>query len=127
MSTTAATHHFNTQSIHAQSQAREAKTLACKGVVDSFDSKTATVEQSQDYARCVNHLYPDQLSDGQTLILKVVIVFCLFCAAFGARHFWKEDYHWFSATLGFFIGICGGVAAVLILAGVIISIGFLFT
>lgn len=127
MSTTAAA-FYHAQNATLQAQEHKAKTVACKSLVSGFDSKTATVEQSQDYARCINHLYPSELSSVEAVMLKVAIVFCLACAAFGARHFWKrDDEDWFSALMGFFIGMCFGFVTVLVLAAVILSVLFLFT
>ena len=127
MSTAAATHYFNTQNAINQAEAREAKTVACKGVVNSFDSKTATIEQSKDYAQCINHLYPAQLKSGEALMLKVVIVFCFMCAIYGASAFWKEDSKLFSIAMGFTVGLCVGVCASLIIGSIVLAAIFLFT
>lgn len=127
MSTTAAIYHFNTQNAISQAEAREAKTLACKGVVDTFDSKTATIEQSQDYARCINHLYPAQLEGAEALMLKVAIVLCFMCAIYGAMHFGKKEGDWFSALMGFLIGFCFAVVVSMVFAGCVLAAIYLFT
>lgn len=36
----------------------EAKTFNCTRTTESFDSKTATLEQKQNYAECVQYLHP---------------------------------------------------------------------
>lgn len=46
----------------------------CLKVIQSYDSKTATVEQMQDYSECVQRLYPNTMHPEVLIAFKVLIV-----------------------------------------------------
>ena len=47
----------------------------CLRVIQSYDSKTATVEQMQAYSGCVQRLYPNTMHPEGLIAFKVLIVF----------------------------------------------------
>lgn len=74
----------------SSSAAREAKKIACKSVIDGFESRAATVEQAQQYASCVRFMHPPAEQDytGEKLILLSFLIFVVIGVIWG---YFKED------------------------------------
>lgn len=89
-------------------QSGEARRATCIGLVRGFEHDTATVAERQEYAACVERLYPSELSPGAVIALKVVIVCALLGTCFGAWKGWKDD----GAMGAVFIGLFGALVAV---------------
>lgn len=109
------------QSSIAMQQAREAK---CVGVVDRFDSHTATTVEMREYASCVNTLHPAELSPGAESVFKVVFVIALLGMAVGM---WRERGDVLGmicmGVLGFFLAPLGAIFVM----GIIIGVRWLFS
>lgn len=75
----------------AQAAALEAKRIACRSIVNGYEDRTASIEQRQQYATCVDLLYPTALPPGAALFLKVWIVCALLAAPLGAWMLRHED------------------------------------
>lgn len=63
----------------AQAEASRARTLVCKNMMQTFESKSATVDLRQEYASCVHRLYPEQdhssyIAGGLAISLVVMLV-----------------------------------------------------
>lgn len=67
----AATSAATTASINSNNS--EVKKQACKVYEREFNSITATVEQKQDYAKCINELHPN-FSGGDIIFFKCLVV-----------------------------------------------------
>lgn len=52
-----------------------ARKNSCKAIINDFNSDTATIEQSQTYAECVNYLYPKSLELSEVDIIGLKISF----------------------------------------------------
>lgn len=78
-------------SIAAQA-AHRAKVSECKVIEHEFDSKIATVAQKNEYADCINVLYPQAMSSDMTIFLKVLFVTFLLSAIFGFIHEKNNNY-----------------------------------
>lgn len=98
---------------------RSVERLECKSIEFDFNKTTATVEQKQDYARCIDVLYP-KMGGHEVFALKLIIVFCLIGSIIGFIKGNKED-------IGdrFAYGAIGLVAGLLCLL-FISAIAFLF-
>lgn len=110
----------------AQAAAHSAKVERCTVEVNSFDSALSTVAQKQSYADCVSTLWPQDLTSGDVLGIKVAIVVLLLSAFLGLLFGWKEDGPLGSLLFGFVFPFVVTVAAgVLGLVG--FALYFLFT
>jgi hypothetical protein len=94
----------------AQSRASEAKRIACKSYLNTFDGKNSDINSQKQYAECVQLIYPPQKSEVDTTGLKVLFVLGLIGMVYS--FFWaKKDFlakdDWilifFSSLLGFVI------------------------
>ena len=95
----------------------------CLNIIQSYDSKTATVEQMQAYSECVQRLYPNTMQPENLIAFKVLIV-CSFIF-WGVSSWVNIEYcdSWPEAIgMGFMITL--GLSMVLVLVFVLIS--FLF-
>lgn len=57
----------------------EAKTFNCTQATESFDSKTATLEQKQKYAECVQYLHPVRTEQDIVLSKAASVLFLVSC------------------------------------------------
>lgn len=57
----------------------EAKTFNCTQTAESFDSKTATLEQKQNYAECVQYLHPVKTDQDVVLSKAAALLFLVSC------------------------------------------------
>lgn len=57
----------------------EAKTFNCTRTTESFDSKTATLEQKQKYAECVQYLHPVMTDQDIVLYKAASVLFLVSC------------------------------------------------
>ena len=90
-----------------------ARVNRCEGIVDRFDSLTATTEQQVQYADCVHFLHPSV--DSAPIELKIFIV-CLFAAVLAGAGIgaaksdpWLCGGRWFGAAIGSLVGIVGAL------------------
>lgn len=66
------------------------KTYQCTQMMSNFNHKTSTVKDKQDYASCVDHLYP-KLSPTDVIAMKVIIVLTFLLFVFGSLFGYKKD------------------------------------
>lgn len=100
-------------------QGQEAFRIACQSLVKAFDSQSATVQQMQQYASCVNTLYSYH-PEWVTLLFKVAVVIAIISPLFGlVQCFIKRDFNqWGIAMLVYGVMTCVGlIAAGLTIAG----------
>jgi len=67
----------------AISESADAKNIACKSYIHSFDSKTATIQESKQYSECINIIYPKEGSSFLMIVLissAMIGLFCGMCA-----------------------------------------------
>lgn len=103
-----------------------ARRVQCEMIVKDYDAHTATVEQKRDYADCVETLYPDPLTPGQAIVIKVVIVLCLLSAVAGAKK-GADDDGIVGACVGFVVGIVLALLACGVVAALFLALAFLFS
>lgn len=111
---------------NAAKSAKEAKIHICSEFMPKFNETTATVEQKQHYAECVNLVHPAQISDGVTIFIKVLIVCAFVGLLWGAWWGYEKDGA-VGLLFGGFLGLIAGFVAPasLFLAGS--AIQFLFS
>jgi len=116
-------------SVHAAAanqQSHEAKVVACKAYLPTFNAQTATIAEARQYADCVSLVYPHQASGETVLLGKALIVCLLVGAAVGAVRGYKEDGAVGSAMCAvLFAGIVFSLAIALCL--IVVGVGYLFT
>jgi hypothetical protein len=98
----------------------------CKEFVGSFDSYTATVSEQKYYAECVDMLYPDPVSGGTVLFIKIVLVCAMVGMVVGSIRGWINRMFGISDVLLF--GLWGGCVGAFIPAfilGCILAIKFI--
>jgi len=111
----------------AQEAAHRARVDRCTVFESRFDVARASVGDKQEYASCVETLYPTPTSEAGTYIIKGCILALLFALIAGMIVGWKE--HDGVGTI-LMTGIAGVLFTALGLAGVglvIAGIGYLFT
>lgn len=109
--------------IISASAARDAKEAKCAALIDGYEHATATTEQQQEYADCIDMLHPDQITGTEVIAIKVVIVCALIGAAIGAFRGDYADERFVHALFGAIIGVLAPV----LMAAIIWAIHFLFT
>lgn len=117
------------QAAIAQQAAHEAEVSRCKGIISQFDSHGAAVSAMQDYAGCVQTVYP-QPTDGSTIIMfKVLFAMALAGGLVGAGIGWKDrEYSSWGEIL--FMSLCGFIGTPIVAAsisGLFYGIYWLFT
>lgn len=119
-----ATAAASTASALASKRSTEAK---CNELVSGYEHTTATIEQRQEYADCIDMMHPSQLTGDEVIGLKIIIV----CAFVGALvSYWKgrDSSCGFSesAADAFFGAVFGALVPVAVVV-ILVSIIFLFT
>ena len=72
-------------------EAHEAEVSSCKAIIQSFNSHDASVKLMQDYAHCINIVYPVATSHIELLIWKSLFVIALF-GMFGSVYYrWRDN------------------------------------
>lgn len=62
----------------ANHTAHEAKKLSCLSLEKTFDAKTSNIEEKQDYAECINTLYPaNTILIGQEVAILLLVMFLI--------------------------------------------------
>lgn len=114
----------------ALTAAREAQVTACKLGMPSFNGATASIEQSQAYAQCVELLYPVTATPFQTIAIKVLILSSIIGMGIGVWNAYRDKWNRTDLetyTINTFMGAVGGPVVVLFLAGLWVGVTFLFT
>ena len=119
-----ATAAASTASALASKRSTEAK---CNELVSGYEHTTATIEQRQSYADCIDMMHPSQMTGHEVIGLKIIIV----CAFVGALvSYWKGR----DSSCGFsesaadaLFGVVFGAFAPVLVAVIIWARHFLFT
>ena len=99
-------------SIAANQAAQARKAAQCVGVIDGFTHSTATVERRQEYAECVELLYPsdDAISPAAVGLLLITVLLGALFGAFGARSHGLM----YMAVMGFILALIFPMVAILV-------------
>lgn len=100
----------------AAQQAAHAKRIACEKFVTGFEHNTAIVQQRQQYAECVQVLYPTQMGGAEILWFKAAILAAFIGLIVGLRCGYKDDYE--PSIAMFMYGFLGAIGAPLAIGGI---------
>jgi hypothetical protein len=106
----------------ASAAAASSRRAACTVLMQNYEPKQANKTEMRAYAECVSVLAPAPPSPGDVLAFKAVIVVCLLCGAYGAYAGYKSERKGDVPIA--FMGFLGGVAAGMVLSGVVAAIAF---
>lgn len=104
------------------SSSSNTKELACKAIESSFNNTTASIEQKQQYAQCVDILYPLYSSD-DILVMKVLVIISFLAFTFGFIKGCKEA----DLGIGLLLGAGFALGIPFILVVLYSGITFLFS
>jgi hypothetical protein len=99
MSTVIIASAASVQASIAAQQAREAMRISCEALMPAFKHEGATVAQIHQYAECAGMVYPEPISDGSLIGIKVLIAIMFIGIVVGA---WNggRNYHGFDFSEG---------------------------
>lgn len=101
---------------------------ACKVTIQTYEAHTATVEQMRDYASCVNRLHPSEMTGGEVIALKIIIVLVLTGAVIGCIKppFAHGQPDLEDRVMGFVVGAIATACGLLVIGPICAAIEFLF-
>lgn len=111
----------------AQQAAHRARVDRCAVFENRFEVARASVAEKQEYASCVETLYPQPVSQNETYLIKGCIVLVLIAVVVGAVIGWKEHRDVTGAILGSVFAAIFTVAGVLTLGLIAFGIRYLFS
>ena len=114
----------NTTAILAQQQAQQAAKVACEAMMPAYTHSGASIDQMRVYAQCVDKLYPLPMATGDTIALKIAVVFLFVGVFLGA---WAKRDDWEGPIVGAFMGFAGVLILEIIIFLTVASLIFLFS
>ena len=104
----------------------QAKTTACKAIIQGFSSDTANLGEMQQFASCVRYLHPETLSVEGTLWVKFFIVMGLLGIVIGLVKGARQWHSSWADTLGSaFLGMLVTPACAAVCVAIYYAIRFL--
>ena len=104
----------------------QAKTTACKAIIQGFSSDTANLGDMQQFASCVQYLYPETLSGEATLWVKFFIVMGLLGIVIGIVNGAGRGHNDWADTLGMaFVGMLVMPACAAVCVAIYYAVRFL--
>lgn len=113
--------------VMAQEAAHRARVDRCTIFESRFDIARASVAEKQEYASCVETLYPTPTSEGETYLIKGCIVVVLLALVIGAVHGYKEFRDLSGAFLGSVMWAACSAGALIAIGLLIAGVGYLFS
>lgn len=111
----------------AQAAANKARIDRCIVFESRFDAAKASTAEKQEYASCVETLYPQPISNEGIWLTKGAIMILLLAAVIGGIYGYRK----FRDGAGIFIGAIVGpslaLVGMLLIAGIFLGIGYLFS
>lgn len=112
----------------AAARAHQAQVTACQALTKDFHGDTATIEQRQSYAECVQVLYPQEMGADSVLFIKAMIVAAILGVIVGAFREVRAGYEPFGdALFGGIKGVIVGPVSVIAVAALWAGIQYLAT
>ena len=130
MPTTAMAAIATTQATIATAAAHNAQVAQCKTLLPIFNAQTATTQEIQEYAQCVQILYPKELGADVTIALKILFISALIGMLFAIWGTWKKDRQFAEFDDYIMMGITGFIVTpflILLLALICYGIFWLFS
>jgi len=123
--TTAATTASIIASQNAQRE-HERKVHECSLYVEGFEHNQASVEQIQLYTECAELLYPQPMSEQNSVVGKVCVAALILSLVIGIIYGWRDNGFEGAALFGFIFPV-GLVAILFVIALVLMGVGFLLS
>ena len=76
--------------ITTTAESHEAKIIACKSYMQTYNAQTATISDAHSYADCVNATYPMQIDASGVIALKIMIVVTIIATIFSGIKGFRE-------------------------------------
>lgn len=112
----------------AQEAAHRARVDRCTVFESRFDVAKASVAEKQEYASCVETLYPMSTTEGETYLLKGCIVVLFIAMIVGFIISYRNNYHSFvDGLFGAFFGVCFAAGGIFVIGLIIAGVGYLFS
>lgn len=111
----------------AQQAAHRARVDRCTVFESRFEVARASIAEKQEYASCVETLYPMPTTDGEAYLIKGCIVVLLISLVIGVIWGWKESRDFEGPILCGFMFPCFAAIAMLVVGLIILGIGYLFS
>ena len=130
MSATAIAIVASTQAALATIGAHNVQVAQCKELLPIFNAQTATKSEIQEYAQCVQILYPKELGVDVIIALKILFIFALIGMLFAIWGTWKKDRQFAEFDDYIMMGITGFIVTpflILLLALICYGIFWLFS
>lgn len=111
----------------AQQAAHRARVDRCTVFESRFEVARASVAEKQEYASCVETLYPQPTSEHGTYLIKGGIVVLLVAMVVGAICGWREHRDVSGSILAAIVFPIGTLAVMLTIGLIAFGIGYLFS
>ena len=119
-----------TQAAIATIGAHNVQVAQCKELLPIFNAQNATISEIQEYAQCVQILYPKELGADVTIALKILFISALIGMLFAIWGTWKKDRQFAEFDDYIMMGITGFIVTpflILLLALICYGIFWLFS
>ena len=130
MSTTIMAAIATTQAAIATIGAHNVQVAQCKELLPIFNAQNATISEIQEYAQCVQILYPKELGTDVIIALKILFIFALIGMLLSIWGTWKKDRQFAEFDDYIMMGITGFIVTpflILLLALICYGIFWLFS
>lgn len=113
----------------ANTAAARMEAQRCKDVINNFTANGATVGQMQEYATCVDYVYPQQMGVEAVIFLKFLFVSAILGAIVAGWSESRSEYHvWSDVGIMALLGLVATPLLVLLISGIVYGCFFwLFT
>jgi hypothetical protein len=111
----------------AQSAAHRARVDRCTVFESRFEVARASVAEKQEYASCVETLYPMPVTEGETSLIKACIVVLLIAMVLGIIWGWRDSRDWEGPVLCGLMFPVFAALAMFIIGLIILGVEYLFT
>lgn len=111
----------------AREAAHRARVDRCTVFESRSDVAKASVSEKQEYASCVETLYPMPTTEGETYLIKGCIVVVLLALVIGAVYGYREFRDLSGAFLSSIIWAVCSAGALIAIGLIVAGVGYLFT
>jgi len=105
-------------SASSAASARRAKAERCRLELQEYDPQTATVNEMQSYADCIETLHPDAATGMEIVMAKLFVSLAIAGAAWGAWNGWKYPLYDLKLATSITLALCGGILLPFIVAAI---------
>lgn len=111
----------------AQEAAHRARVDRCTVFESRFEVALASVAEKQEYASCVETLYPMPTTESETYLIKGCIVVLLIALVVGAIVGYRMERDFFGAFMGAVGGVLFSAVGIMCIGLIAAGVGYLFS